>query len=636
MRKRIVSLCIVMVMMLASCGKKDVPTNNLESAQNPSDTSIEEAQDEPTNTPEEKEVDVTEDVTPTPVEIVEDGNPNESIGLLSCIINRRDDFINSGFMIKDSGNMLTFTFVPNVSGEGDIKVYDDGNSLIEFGVSSFEAGRLYTASEMMVSPSDYRIINAYVEIEGVRSNTFKIYTYDKYTEENAKEVRQSMENMEALNDDLLVDGYISPDNVSEALSRIETAAKKLLDDGHALVVNKGESSIYIKFSNGIEYVYSPSLEGVKSSGKELSIYTYQPFEDADINTLPSEPMEKAAKYVDDAFDHIEYSHDINNDAINIESIVGRFGRNQIIIWDGHGGYHEEVGSYILTGEQWYGRATDGPLIGKGWIVTTEGYFGVGAGFFDHFFGPTSLDNSFIILNACYTGTDKDNYALMKMLESKGARVVTAFSDIVKVKYSNNIVSYMLEKMCQIDDETGDYFTAYDAICCAVTVYGADDADDTPAAPRFLGDKSYSFSNALEDFVECPIPDGRYDLIMGDNTQNPVFTHPDTNSMFGNMHSATVNVEENVLILETGFIDSDLRIFDYGTYELPLSDDVVVGFWAYDSESEDGSAAFWEIDDMRDLNGLFTPEADEAGSIWSFGCAITIEDGVVTKLEWWGD
>ena len=620
MKRRLTCLLIITTLLLVSCGKKDL-TEKTNITSSPTATEIIEDIEATSETgPELEYIDISADVTPENVKIVK--TSDNLIGKLEITTDRPK----RNFLINDTYNFIYFTFTAYKSSSTPIILCVNGEAVLLDKMPIVEAGHTYEF-ELYREIINYMPISAYIEADGAKSNIATIYAYDRMNSEIANNVHKEITGLENLTEDLIIDGYISDRNVEEALSRVENAANDIKDNGDIIEVVKSDDHVYIRFNSGVEYIYAPPKKGVKASGDKISIYTYQPFADPHCESpLPSEEMDSLAEYINDSFDEIEFSHDINDSTIDIDYIIDNFSRNQIIIWDGHGGYDERIGAYLETGDTW--QASSGFDVGKGWLITTGGRYAVGADFFDIWLEKGDLDNSFIVLSACHSGQEDESHSLMKTLYDKGASVVIGFSDSVKTDYANLLIDYTMKKMCTVDGETSEYYTALDAIRCAAGAYGADDSikfDGDGAVPTYFGDYDYRFSNAIKKLSTNTIPDGEYAAVLGSFGNSTADTYEIYGHTYGNLISARIDKKTHTLIIEAGFtkIDDAYKTIPYDCYELPLAPN----FSLLAAGTEDEPDPYY----VEDFNISFYEQPLPEG----YGLTITIEGGYITEIYCWG-
>jgi hypothetical protein len=622
-------LLLSLSILASSCGKAD-EANMEDNAVSivSSDLASTEVSDNSKDTNEEEKelhVDVTDPVTPKTVKTINTNN-EESVGTLECT----SVSTHSHYLLHDNNNTVNFSFESNITCDTTFKLYINDVEATYPEYSHIEKGQKY------VFQCDYRAdsydrVQAFVEINGQKSNVIFLDAYDVMYDEDKEEIFNAITDIESLDDEYVTDGYIDESKWDTVLSKMEDAVITLEEQGLVIFHEVSDNHIYIKFSTGVEYVYSLPQEGVKAGGKEISVYTYQPFADTKSkNHLPTKAMDDVAGYIDEHFDEIGFSQNIDDDDVNLGNISSNFARNQVIIWDGHGDYDSNFGAYVLTGQEWKSSTAGLPNVGTGWLITNDKTIAVGAGYFNQTFKKGSLDNSLVIMNACKTAQYNSTYDLCGSLNDLGATAVIGFDNTVTVGYANGVIEYTLEKMCQIDEETGDYYTAYDALCYALGAYGVDDSvnyNGIGAAPVYFGDINYRFSSAIENLNTKTIPDGKYNAALGcfgANTEDTVLLYGEYPS--GNLYKANIDSNSNVLLIEAGFIDNDDRthIIQYDEYELPLSSN-----YKLQAGGGGGEPMTYYV---TDFNDMFSGKNDWAEG---FGFTITIEGGLVTSILCWG-
>lgn len=633
MKRKLTCLLIVTTLLLVSCGKKDSEVSIIQNQESNISVSAEESSVDDSSTESKTIVEASQATTLANVEV--DEGKDTLLGKLECSTGGmwENKYIPNGI-----NSSLQFTFKATQTCQAPL-ILDMNGYKSELTNIPLEAGEKY---EFLIpyKTEDFKDIIAYVESDGIKSNTVVLRACESLTNESSARLQKDLQNLEEINNDLITDGYIDQQNVEEALKRVESAANEIKESSGILEIKRSDTHVYIRFKTGIEYIYAPPRKGIKASGDEISIYTLQPYADPSIiDHLPTEAMDNVAQYVDETFEEIEFSHNIDDSNVSLDYIIDSFSRNQIIIWDGHGDYDEEVGAYLITGQVWDGNAGSLPELGRGWFLTNGNRICVDSCFFDELLSDGSLNNTFVILNACCTAKyDEYNY-LLQTLSNKGAEAVIGFTDYVDVEYANNLVKLMLEKMCLIDDSTGDYFTAYEAICYAAGAYGENDSvqyNGNGAAPFYYGNQDYRFLSALDNMNDSiSISDGVYKTAFGPSETSDIFDYYGTQC--GNLNSAYYDKKNKTLFVSSGFINSETgEVITTAEYELPCSENMKI--LAYGGEDDDeGNPVYYE-EQVSTFNEFFTEENNERADntdLSEFGFRMTIEDGNIVELFLFG-
>ncbi len=638
MKKWLSCFCVTMLVLLSACGKEsNQPTTEVRSTSE--STVVQEAvPDIDDITHQKREIDISVDVTPVEINVKEMELEDDTAGQLDCIINNWN-FVDSGYMFRNQSNVISFTFTPNISGEGDIIIYDGDKDFHRFDLKSYEAGKTYTASEVLVKPEEYREIHAYVDIDGVKSNSFTIYTYDKLSGENKNEAIDYINTFEEAVEVYEVDGYIPEGSVDDALKTVEGAANDLMNQEKVLVVRNNRCSVYVKFSNGIEYLYQPTIKGRTEGDGEINVATVEPYDSLE------DPDEDGSKYntmvdglgslIEETFDTAKFTYDRNNEEVSLGFISQLLGDNQVILWYGHGGWDEEIGSSLMTGDFLSATDLSQGNIGKGILYISDDRIGITKDYIHNTFNSNSFANSMVFLHSCYSSKKDLDIEFLR----KGASVVVGFSDSVITAYGNDIMEYTIKKMCTINEATGDFYTIREALSYAEGYCGVNDAEygGTGTYPILIGNGDYTFKNAIESVEEIPIPDGEYIAALGPKELTDTFEFYD--ETLGNIYSAKIDTNANMFLANAGFVNIQTgEIIPYGEYELPCSTKFIVQ--AYGGEDDANGNPIYYEENIETFNGFFTTENNDSAqnpmaNISGFGFRMTIQDGVVEKLFLFG-
>ncbi len=249
---------------------------------------------------------------------------------------------------------------------------------------------------------------------------------------------------------------------------------------------RSEKLIRIYLRSGGIYIYQPELEGIKSVGNSqtMEVATYQPYRsdyDKSWKKYLSYP-DDAAAMIDNEFsmyrfqnDGSEQDHNYDDGEVSLENIL-RFSENNIILWDGHGGYAEEIGCFVGTGvqitaatEKKYARDIEERTL----LWGDKGTYLITSAFIEKYFAEDSLKNSILYLGVC-SGAEDDS--LVNALLSKGAIAVFAHDGSVDGKYDFNMVRTVFERAVQ---KNGDhYYTLDESLNYAKSRHGNQDRNGT--------------------------------------------------------------------------------------------------------------------------------------------------------------
>lgn len=366
--------------------------------------------------------------------------------------------------------------------------------------------------------------------DGCASNEVSIFFFEPLTAETATEAenlfKDTQETLVRIEKKYTDDsGYISSDSIPNIMSEAKQYLDVLFSDGKILVLEYGDESIYIKFASGLTLVYEPTIEGVSSGGNDISLTfsAYQP--NPDIFAQGISDLADAL-----ANDLSSVSSTYHADEVTLSRIKS-LPANQVVLWNGHGGYGPIVKSYLASGEYFDWSAWWLDTTGYYWdcvqdriiMRSTEKQYNLAcftSKFVDHYCGD--LSNDLIILASCHSG---QNSKLADAFLEKGATAVLGFTDTVYTSYCQNVTAYTLLYMTYINESTDTYYTLSDALARAQSELGDNDEEfalkypevfteikSETASPIIFGGENaenYSFSVQIENsrLSEDDIPSG---------------------------------------------------------------------------------------------------------------------------------
>ena len=348
------------------------------------------------------------------------------------------------------------------------------------------------------------------------SETIYIYWFDEPTENTNEEVLSIEESIDKIEEPYLNEfGYVNSQDVNAVVKDIGEYAKTLYESGLAIKYEITDNSVFIKLSNGVGIAYSPKVEGVYSSGntKDMSVAVYQPEYDWVANStdayieLPDyisnreDLLISVASQIDDTFENYTYTQTYLNDRVNL-SLVNNFGKNQIILWQGHGIWlGEELHSVIMTGKEYDSNVGNWWDILQDRIVNYRGLEAFSYKYIEEYCGD--LSGSLIYLGPCQSGYDS---VLADTFLNKGASAVVAHTDTVLALYGDIMQYTTMKYMTMLNPSTNNYYTLYEALSEAKSLYGEDDSQYWDKEPCevviFGGEKAgnYRLHNLVQNDV----------------------------------------------------------------------------------------------------------------------------------------
>lgn len=313
-------------------------------------------------------------------------------------------------------------------------------------------------------------------IDGETSPIISIYFFDQPSsneEQAANYVEQKVAEIESTYSD--DNGHISKNNAEKVLSEVAAYAKELYSKGELLSYETSDSAVAMKFQSGLNYVFSPKIDGLDSAGAntDMTVMTVQPFAQSyssDLNeymTYPDQVATKSAK----TFINYTFNQDDNLDEneVTLERIKD-FSSNQIILWHGHGGYTKNHHSFLVTGEEYSSQKHWKDNVAGRILKSSNGRACVTSKFIDEYCG--NMNNTVVYLASCETGRDD---VLANAILSKGADAVVASSKSILTTYDLDVLRSTVMYMMTVDKESRQYYSLKDALEHAERIYGANDS-----------------------------------------------------------------------------------------------------------------------------------------------------------------
>lgn len=228
----------------------------------------------------------------------------------------------------------------------------------------------------------------------------------------------------------------------------------------------GDSCVYIKFSGGIQYIFAPKVKDAIAGDGAPEIITIEPYANDPsfvtnyILTGFKSPGD-AAKKLASAFSGLAYDKSQKGSKETLEAVLS-LQSNSIVLWCGHGGYNEEIGSCLALNtkneidiqmiEENYERLRDKSIVlGPNTIFISSAFF--------NSLEKGALHNCLFYLGSCYSMTDD---RLSNSLLKKGAVAVIGNTDMAHVSYNFAMLHDFFEG-CTKQDDSKSYNSLSDAL-----------------------------------------------------------------------------------------------------------------------------------------------------------------------------
>lgn len=345
----------------------------------------------------------------------------------------------------------------------------------------------------------------YAKYKNKKTNEIIIRGFDEITEESYEHSSDIVSDIISSADKYIDQktGYVRYKDVEKSVKEVCESAKKMLEAGEVLDIEDNGDSALIRTSNGIWYAFQPSVEDLKSSGKnaDLNIISFHPWHSSGLGYTS---YQDASRHTEEKLDNVCYKSEYRDTEVTL-GLIKSLHKNQIILFDTHGGFSMVLGSYITTGQQFkIDNVLSGDAI-KGRIVITGGESDA---LTDNRIAFTSgyvkkyvpwLGNSMVYLGACESFMD---YRLVNSFIEKDAGVVLGYTTSVSVEYDKKMISSIMEYMSTYYDEIDNYGCIESALSYAKECNGDDDSAYSnsfiPSILYYEGNPEYRFYNTHID------------------------------------------------------------------------------------------------------------------------------------------
>ena len=370
-------------------------------------------------------------------------------------------------------------------------------------------------------------------------------------------------------------GYSEDGDIKAAVEAVSTLAEEWKEQGTVSEIKTHDSYVYIEFASGMKYFFSPSTSGTSAVGSDtqVSVYSLQPAKtefaerNGETETADTNATDAAAKKIDDTYDNYFWKYDLDDKEVTFQTVAD-FASNDVVLWNGHGGYFEECGSVLVLSE------TIDDVHYKGdnlYYIVNDGNYLITSFFVDTYVGDIS--NTFLYLSTCSGLRDT---GLADSFKNKGAAAIVANTDVINTIYTSNV-------MAAVVDALVDGNTLEEAMKLAKEQYGEKDAffygEDGAldyAVPTVYCGGDYTFVDELIGFE-----DGEYQTFKTDN-QSGYCDNFITADADGNRTSAAgfyeASIQDGCLHIAGGIAlhswnprNHIEKFYPFSEYVIPLSD-----------------------------------------------------------------
>ena len=270
-------------------------------------------------------------------------------------------------------------------------------------------------------------------------------------------------------------GFQTEDDVKNAIAAQKTYAKELEAQGVVSSYTADDNSVYFKFENGLSYLYIAAPEGTDalSTDSEATISSVETTGRADslaaISTVTSAFSATSSKW--------SASTAKTPSNITLAGLKELGGKQQLLIWAGHGGYNRKTGSVLDTG-------IDSDLGDKSQLIEIkndrativnvagdpESHLAITPAFVKRY--VRGMSGSVVYLCACSTGEDSQ---LADAFLDNGATAVFGNTGSISHVYNVAMLQGVLTTFLT-PDENGNYPTLSKSLSTAKKTIGDDSAE----------------------------------------------------------------------------------------------------------------------------------------------------------------
>ena len=270
-------------------------------------------------------------------------------------------------------------------------------------------------------------------------------------------------------------GFQTEEDVKNAIAAQKSYAKELEAQGVVSSYTADDNSVYFKFENGLSYLYIAAPEGTDalSTDSEASVNSVETTGRTDslaaISTITSAFSATSSKW--------SASTAKTPSNITLAGLKELGGKQQLLIWAGHGGYNRKTGSVLDTG-------IDSDLGDKSQLIEIkndrativnvagdpESHLAITPGFVKRY--VRDMGGSVVYLCACSTGEDSQ---LADAFLDNGATAVFGNTGSISHVYNVAMLQSVLTTFLT-PDENGDYPTLSKSLSTAKKTIGNDSAE----------------------------------------------------------------------------------------------------------------------------------------------------------------
>ena len=270
-------------------------------------------------------------------------------------------------------------------------------------------------------------------------------------------------------------GFQTEEDIKNAIAAQKSYAKELEAQGVVSSYTADDNSVYFKFENGLSYLYIAAPEGTDalSTDSEATVSSVETTGRTDslaaISTITSAFSATSSKW--------SASTTKTPSNITLAGLKELGGKQQLLIWAGHGGYNRKTGSVLDTG-------IDSDLNDKSQLIEIkndrativnvagdpDSHLAITPAFVKRY--VRGMSGSVVYLCACSTGEDSQ---LADAFLDNGATAVFGNTGSISHVYNVAMLQGVLTTFLT-PDENGNYLTLSKSLSTAKKTIGGDSAE----------------------------------------------------------------------------------------------------------------------------------------------------------------
>ena len=301
---------------------------------------------------------------------------------------------------------------------------------------------------------------------------------------------------------------VSPDNAQWELDLVEDFVLQELQSGAAVWYERCAGAIAVRFSSGIVYVYIPQYHSETNSfgdrdeygapeagtappgGKVLGVAPYA-------TKGYTQEIKTAAAHLNGAVSGgITYCQ-LAGGGANVDMLKKCLSGYEVVIWNGHGGYVDSLGSFVMTGEDATAANDEthkGDLLAARLIHVNGGRYAITADFITRYYGSNAFSGTMFYFGTCETANSSK---FVDALLSKGAGVVLAYDGSVFTGYNGKAMDIVFQMLSKPDATGRRSAPVSEAVWEVKSALGENDTARTssakaPAELKIFGDEEFVF------------------------------------------------------------------------------------------------------------------------------------------------